>query len=198
MGTAFIARMSATTHPYEMRWWRASLEFTVDATAFSGKLSHVTATAAVARKHVTVHTDGSCLGNPGAGGWAAVLEYTTRNGQTKTLELSGGEANTTNNRMELMAAICALEALKEPCEITLRTDSKYVQHAFTKRWLEGWQRNGWVTSTKEPVKNKDLWVRLLELTRTHNVRWDWTKGHAGDHLNERCDVLARTAAKTFL
>ena len=149
-------------------------------------------------KQITVHTDGSCLGNPGAGGWAAVLEYLAPSGAHKTLELSGGEADTTNNRMELMAAIGALEALKETCTIIIRTDSKYVQHAFTKRWLEGWQRNGWITSAKQPVKNQDLWVRLLELTRTHDVRWDWTKGHAGDRLNERCDVLARTAAKKFL
>lgn len=149
-------------------------------------------------KQITVHTDGSCLGNPGAGGWAAVLEYLAPSGAQKTLELSGGEADTTNNRMELMAAIGALEALKETCQITIRTDSKYVQHAFTKRWLEGWQRNGWMTSDKKPVKNQDLWVRLLALTRTHTVRWDWTKGHAGDPLNERCDVLARTAAQKFL
>ncbi len=171
----------------------------VDAVTSSVKLGRVTATPpTTTRKHVTVHTDGSCLGNPGAGGWAAVLEYTSGSGQRKTLELSGGEAHTTNNRMELMAAIRALEALKEPCTITLRTDSKYVQHAFTKQWLSGWQRNGWVTSTKEPVKNKDLWLELLALTKTHDVRWDWTKGHAGDQLNERCDVLARTAAKSFL
>jgi ribonuclease HI len=149
-------------------------------------------------KQITVHTDGSCLGNPGAGGWAAILEYATPSGAVKTLELSGGEANTTNNRMELQAAISALEALKEPCEVTLCTDSKYVQHAFTKRWLEGWQRNGWVTAAKEPVKNKELWVKLLELTRVHRVQWDWTKGHAGHALNERCDVLARAAAKKFL
>ena len=149
-------------------------------------------------KQITVHTDGSCLGNPGAGGWAAVLEYLAPSGAHKTLELSGGEAATTNNRMELMAAIGALEALKEPCQITVRTDSKYVQHAFTKRWLEGWLKNGWITSAKQPVKNKDLWIRLLTLTRTHEVRWDWTKGHVGDPLNERCDVLARTAAQKFL
>jgi ribonuclease HI len=154
--------------------------------------------ATATRKSIIVHTDGSCLGNPGAGGWAAVLEYSTPSGAQKTLELSGGEANTTNNRMELQAAISALEALKEPCEITLHTDSKYVQHAFTKRWLEGWQRNGWKTAAKEPVKNQDLWVKLLALCKVHTVRWDWTKGHAGDALNERCDVLARTAAKGFL
>jgi ribonuclease HI len=158
----------------------------------------VPAATATTRKSIIVHTDGSCLGNPGAGGWAAVLEYNTPSGAQKTLELSGGEANTTNNRMELQAAISALEALKEPCEITLRTDSKYVQHAFTKRWLEGWQRNGWKTASKEPVKNQDLWVKLLALCKVHTVRWDWTKGHAGDALNERCDVLARTAAKGFL
>jgi ribonuclease HI len=158
----------------------------------------VTAQAAPTKKQIVVHTDGSCLGNPGAGGWAAVLEYTSPSGAQKTLELSGGEANTTNNRMELQAAISALNALKEPCEITLRTDSKYVQHAFTKRWLEGWQRNGWQTASKQPVKNKELWEQLVALCKIHTVRWDWTKGHAGDRLNERCDILARTAAKKYL
>ena len=146
-------------------------------------------------KHVIVHTDGSCLGNPGPGGWAAILEYATQSGGVKTLELSGREENTTNNRMELTGAIRALEALREPCAVTIVTDSKYVQHAFTKRWLEGWQRNGWKTASKEPVKNRELWERLLELTATHEVRWDWTKGHAGHALNERCDQLANAQAR---
>jgi ribonuclease HI len=147
------------------------------------------------RKQVIVHTDGSCLGNPGPGGWAAILEYATQDGTRKTLELSGREATTTNNRMELTGAIRALEALRQPCDVTIVTDSKYVQHAFTKRWLEGWQKNGWKTSSKEPVKNRELWERLLELTNVHAVTWDWTKGHAGHDLNERCDRLANAQAR---
>mgnify|MGYP000028711523 CR=1 FL=1 len=142
--------------------------------------------------HVEIATDGACKGNPGPGGWGALLRA---NGVEK--ELSGSEPATTNNRMEMMAAIRALEALKKPAHVTLSTDSRYVMDGLTK-WIKGWQRNGWITSAKQPVKNQDLWVRLLELTRTHDVRWDWTKGHAGDRLNERCDVLARTAAKKFL
>ena len=144
-------------------------------------------------KTVTVHTDGSCLGNPGPGGWAAILEF-----KGKTLEISGGELETTNNRMELMAAIGALEALKEPCEVILVTDSKYVQHAFTKHWLDGWQKNGWITSAKQPVKNRELWERLLELSKTHKVEWSWTKGHVGHTLNERADKLANMARDTVM
>ena len=144
-------------------------------------------------KTVTVHTDGSCLGNPGPGGWAAILEF-----KGKTLEISGGELETTNNRMELMAAIGALEALKEPCEVILVTDSKYVQHAFTKRWLDGWQKNGWKTAAKQPVKNRELWERLLELSKTHKVEWSWTKGHVGHALNERADKLANMARDTVM
>ena len=144
-------------------------------------------------KTVTVHTDGSCLGNPGPGGWAAILEF-----KGKTLEISGGELETTNNRMELMAAIGALEALKEPCEVILVTDSKYVQHAFTKHWLDGWQKNGWITSAKQPVKNRELWERLLELSKTHKVVWSWTKGHVGHALNERADKLANLARDTVM
>lgn len=147
------------------------------------------------RKRVIVHTDGSCLGNPGPGGWAAILEYVNSRGESRTLELSGGEAHTTNNRMELTGAIRALEALKEPCSVTIVTDSKYVQHAFIKRWLDGWQKNGWMTKSREPVKNKELWERLLELSRTHAVDWDWTKGHAGHDLNERADRLANAEAR---
>jgi ribonuclease HI len=139
-------------------------------------------------KTVTVHTDGSCLGNPGPGGWAAILEF-----KGKTLEISGGELETTNNRMELMAAIGALEALKEPCEVILVTDSKYVQQAFTKRWLDGWLKNGWQTAAKQPVKNRELWERLLGLTKIHKVIWSWTKGHVGHELNERADRLANEA-----
>lgn len=140
------------------------------------------------RKTVTIHTDGSCLGNPGPGGWAAILEF---NG--KTLEVSGGELASTNNRMELMAAIGALEALKEPCAVIVVTDSKYVQQAFEKNWLKGWQKNGWKTASKQPVKNRELWERLLALTQTHSVKWSWTKGHVGHALNERADFLANQA-----
>jgi ribonuclease HI len=147
------------------------------------------------RKQVIVHTDGSCLGNPGPGGWAAILEYQMTDGSRKTLELSGREENTTNNRMELTGAIKALEALRQACTVVIVTDSKYVQHAFTKRWLEGWQKNGWKTASKEPVKNKELWEQLLELTKMHQVTWDWTKGHAGHDLNERCDRLANAQAR---
>jgi ribonuclease HI len=140
------------------------------------------------RKTVTIHTDGSCLGNPGPGGWAAILEF-----KGKTLEVSGGELESTNNRMELMAAIGALEALKEPCEVIVVTDSKYVQQAFDKNWLNGWQKNGWLTASKQPVKNRELWERLLALTKIHKVKWDWTKGHVGHALNERADQLANQA-----
>jgi ribonuclease HI len=147
------------------------------------------------RKKVIVHTDGSCLGNPGPGGWAAILEYQMQDGSSKTLELSGREENTTNNRMELTGAIKALEVLKQPCDVVIVTDSKYVQHAFTKNWLVGWQKNGWKTASKQPVKNRELWEKLLELTKIHVVTWDWTKGHAGHDLNERCDRLANAQAR---
>jgi ribonuclease HI len=147
------------------------------------------------RKKVIVHTDGSCLGNPGPGGWAAILEYEMQDGSSKTLELSGREENTTNNRMELTGAIKALEVLKQACDVVIVTDSKYVQHAFTKNWLAGWQKNGWKTASKEPVKNRELWEKLLELTQIHVVTWDWTKGHAGHDLNERCDRLANAQAR---
>src|SRR5690349_12235844 len=132
---------------------------------------------ATARKHVTVHTDGSCRGNPGPGGWAAILDY-----RGQVLELSGREPDTTNNRMELTAAIRALEALKTPCVVTIVTDSQYLQHAFTKGWLQSWQRKGWKTATGEPVKNRELWERLIALTAVHEVRWDWTRGHVGHPL----------------
>lgn len=184
---------------------RACLEKTVlDAQPGSRSSGLVWYTRAVSgtikkqKKHVVVHTDGSCLGNPGPGGWAAILEYVNGKQERKTLELTGGEADTTNNRMELLGAIRALEALKEPCAVTIVTDSKYVQHAFTKRWLEGWQKNGWLTASREPVKNRELWERLLELSRVHDVNWDWTKGHAGHDLNERCDTLARSEAKKIM
>lgn len=138
---------------------------------------------------VTISTDGSCLGNPGPGGWAAVLSS-----RGKTRELSGGYKLTTNNRMELLAAIEALSALTRPCQVVLRTDSKYVKEAITQRWLKNWQRNGWLTAAKKPVKNQDLWVRLDALLKQHEVEFRWVLGHAGDPDNERCDVLAKSAA----
>ena len=134
---------------------------------------------------VIVHTDGACSGNPGPGGWGAILEY---NGTRK--ELSGGEALTTNNRMELMAAIMALEALKRPCAVEMHVDSNYVKDGITK-WIHGWKRNGWKTADRKPVKNAELWQRLDAALGTHEVRWKWVKGHAGHEHNERADELAR-------
>ena len=140
-------------------------------------------------KHVEIHTDGSCLGNPGPGGWAAVLRY----GDFRR-ELSGGYANTTNNRMEILAVIRALESLKEICTVDLYTDSQYVAKAIRERWLHKWQHNGWQTSAKKTVKNRDLWERLAVLLEQHSVSFHWLKGHAGHPENERCDVLARAQA----
>lgn len=139
-------------------------------------------------KHVEAHTDGACLGNPGPGGWAALLRYGAHE-----RELHGGEALTTNNRMELMAAIRALEALSEPCKVTLHTDSRYVQQGISE-WLAGWRRRGWKTAGGDPVKNQDLWQRLDEARSRHQVEWKWVKGHAGDPDNERVDDLAREEA----
>ena len=137
------------------------------------------------KPHVTVFTDGACSGNPGPGGWGAIL----KSGDTEK-ELKGGEAHTTNNRMELMAAISALEALKKPCVVDLTTDSQYVRQGIT-GWIHGWKRNGWRTSDKKPVKNVDLWQRLDASLHQHDVRWHWVKGHAGHDENERADQLAR-------
>ena len=142
-------------------------------------------------KTVIIHTDGACSGNPGPGGWGAVLEW---DGHEK--ELSGGEPETTNNRMELMAAIVALETLKRPCRVRLVTDSTYVRDGVTK-WIHAWKKNGWKTAAKKPVKNEDLWKRLDEATRRHTVEWEWVKGHAGHPENERADALAREAIKTL-
>ena len=136
---------------------------------------------------VEIATDGACKGNPGPGGWGAVLRQGDRE-----REMSGHEAQTTNNRMELMAAIMALRALKKPCRVELSTDSKYVLDGITK-WVFGWQRNGWRTADKKPVKNADLWQRLDAAISQHEVKWHWVKGHAGHALNERADVLARAA-----
>jgi len=137
---------------------------------------------------VHLATDGACKGNPGPGGWAAVI----RAGD-KEKELSGGEKLTTNNRMELTAAIKGLEALKRPCRVVLSTDSRYVMDGLTK-WLAGWQRNGWKTAARQPVKNADLWQELVVAAAPHRIRWEWVKGHAGHPENERADKLASDAA----
>ena len=134
--------------------------------------------------HVIIHTDGACKGNPGPGGWGAILQASG-----KTKEMSGGEPLTTNNRMELTAAIMALEALTRPCRIDLHTDSKYVMDGITK-WIHGWKARGWRTADKSPVKNDDLWKRLDAARTRHEVKWHWVKGHAGHELNERADQLA--------
>jgi len=139
-------------------------------------------------KKVEIFTDGACKGNPGPGGWGALL----RMGRHEK-ELSGGEAETTNNRMELTAAIRALEALIEPCAIVLHSDSKYVLDGITK-WVHGWQRNGWKNASKQPVRNADLWHELIAAARPHQIEWVWVKGHAGHPENERADALACAAA----
>ena len=140
---------------------------------------------------VEIATDGACKGNPGPGGWGAVLRQGSRE-----REMSGHEAVTTNNRMELMAAIMALRALKKPCRVELSTDSKYVLDGITK-WVFGWQRNGWRTADKKPVKNAELWQALIEAARPHAIDWIWVKGHAGHPENERADALANAAIETM-
>lgn len=142
-------------------------------------------------KHVEIFTDGACKGNPGPGGWGAILRF---NGVEKTL--SGAEPGTTNNRMELMAAIEALGALKEPCEVVLTTDSQYVLRGITE-WMPKWKLQGWKTSTKKPVVNVDLWQRLDELNRLHSVRWEWVRGHTGHRENEMADELANMAIEAM-
>lgn len=139
---------------------------------------------------VTIHTDGACSGNPGPGGWAALLDW---RGQER--ELSGGEPHTTNNRMELMAAIRALEALKRPTRVRLVTDSAYLRQGITE-WLPAWKARGWRTADKKPVKNQDLWQRLDTAAARHEIEWAWTRAHAGDAQNERVDRLARQALRT--
>jgi ribonuclease HI len=140
---------------------------------------------------VRVFTDGACSGNPGPGGWGAILTF----GEHRK-EFSGGEAMTTNNRMELMGAIAALEALKRPCTVVLVTDSNYMRDGITK-WIKGWKRNGWQTADKKPVKNVDLWQRLEAALAPHKVHWEWVKGHAGHPENERADELAREGMAPF-
>jgi ribonuclease HI len=143
-------------------------------------------------ERVVIHTDGACSGNPGPGGWGAILEF---RGRAK--ELCGGEPLTTNNRMELTAAIQALSALKRPSTVELHTDSEYLRNGITK-WVHGWKRNGWKTASREPVKNVDLWQAIDALITTHKVDWRWVRGHAGHDLNERADELAREGMKPFL
>ena len=143
-------------------------------------------------KHLEIYTDGACSGNPGPGGWGAVLRY-----QGIEKELSGGEKETTNNRMELTAIIEALAVLKEPCSVTLTTDSKYAADGITKGWARSWQKNGWRKADKKPALNSDLWERLLQLLDTHKVEIVWVKGHAGHPENERCDKLATTAIEKY-
>ncbi len=140
---------------------------------------------------VLVHTDGACSGNPGPGGWGAVLQY---NGHVK--ELKGGAELTTNNRMELTAAIKALNSLKRPCDVDMFTDSKYVKDGLTK-WINNWKRNGWKTAARKPVKNAELWRALDEAVERHAIKWHWLKGHAGDEMNERADALANEGMAPF-
>jgi ribonuclease HI len=141
-------------------------------------------------KQVQIFTDGACQGNPGPGGWGAILRY-----QGREREISGGEAQTTNNRMELRAVIEALSLLKEPCEVTLCSDSRYVCDAIEKGWAKSWKRNGWRKADKKPALNSDLWERLLELLTVHRVTVTWVRGHDGHPENERCDRLAVAAAE---
>ncbi|MEW5964304.1 MAG: ribonuclease HI [Pseudomonadota bacterium] len=147
--------------------------------------------AAHTRPHVIVYSDGACRGNPGPGGWGAVM----MSGSHRK-EINGGEADTTNNRMELMAAIMALEVLKRPSSVELHTDSAYLKNGIT-AWIYGWKRNGWRTSDKKPVKNADLWQRLDAARQRHEIEWHWVKGHAGHPENERADELARAGLESF-
>jgi len=144
-------------------------------------------------KKVTVWTDGACSGNPGPGGWAAILRF----GEHEK-ELSGGEKDTTNNRMELTAVIRALEALKEPCEVEMFSDSRYVVDAMAKGWAKKWKMNGWKRGKNEEAKNPELWARLLELSELHKISWNWVKGHAQNEQNSRCDALAVAESKKNL
>jgi ribonuclease HI len=143
-------------------------------------------------KRVQLITDGACIGNPGPGGWACIL----RSGE-KTKELFGSEPHTTNNRMEITAAIEGLRALREPCEVEVVTDSEYLKNGIT-TWIKGWKRNGWKTAAKKPVVNQDLWMELDDLVEKHTMRWTWTKGHADHEDNNRCDELATRAAREQL
>ncbi len=141
--------------------------------------------------NVTIYTDGACSGNPGSGGWGALMQFGAHE-----RELKGGEPQTTNNRMELFAAIAALEALKRPCTVNLHTDSTYLRDGITK-WIINWKRNGWKTTAKKPVKNVDLWQRLEAAIQRHEIAWHWVKGHAGDEGNEAADALARQGLDAY-
>lgn len=143
---------------------------------------------------VVVHTDGSSRGNPGPGGYGVVMRFTDAAGEEHVRELSAGYRLTTNNRMEILAVVVALEALKRPCEVELHSDSQYVVNAFEQNWVGGWLARGWKNANKQPVKNPDLWKRLLAAKEPHTVNWVWVKGHAGEADNERCDELATAAA----
>lgn len=143
-------------------------------------------------KHVDIYTDGACRFNPGPGGWGAILVY-----KGIERELSGGEAETTNNRMELTAAVMALKTLKEPCEVTLTSDSKYLVDGITKKWAVGWRAKGWKLASGKPAQNTDLWSELLDLLDTHTVTLEWVKGHEGHPFNERCDSLATAEADKY-
>lgn len=143
-------------------------------------------------KNVDIFTDGACKGNPGPGGWGALIRYGAHE-----KEISGGDADTTNNRMELLAAINALNILIEPCTVALYTDSKYMCDGITK-WVDGWRRNGWKNASKQPVRNADLWHDLIEAAARHRIEWHWVKGHAGHEGNERADRLASAAAKAMM
>lgn len=150
--------------------------------------------SACALPHVAAFTDGAARGNPGPGGYGALLRFTDAAGTPHERTLSAGYRLTTNNRMELMGAIAALEALTRPCSVTLHSDSQYVVRAFNDSWVDGWVRRGWKNAQKKPVKNADLWKRLLQAKRPHEVEFVWVRGHAGHAENERCDALATTAA----
>ena len=145
---------------------------------------------------VTIYTDGACSGNPGNGGYGTILVYIDSNGIKHEKELSQGYKNVTNNQMELLAVIVGLEALKKPSEVTVISDSKYVVDAFNNNWLESWQQKNWRNASKQPVKNIDLWKRLLNSMKEHDVKFIWVKGHAGHEYNERCDSLAVNAYKS--
>lgn len=145
--------------------------------------------------NVTIFTDGAARGNPdGPGGYGTILQFVDSKGTLHEREFSGGFVRTTNNRMELLAAIVGLEALTKACDVTIYSDSQYLVKAFTEHWIDGWLKKGWKNSKKEPVKNKDLWIRLLAAMKPHNVTYSWVKGHDGHPENERCDTLATTAA----
>lgn len=145
-------------------------------------------------KTVTIFADGACSGNPGPGGWGAILRCESPSAEK---ELSGAEKNTTNNRMELTAIIKALDCLKEPCSVTVVTDSQYVANAFKNKWIDNWLKNGWRTASKQPVKNKELWQEMLRVVSPHQIKWQWIKGHNGHPENERADALAVQARESI-